>query len=153
MKLSNLIVRGMIILGCSLFVLGCGGSTAQLQLGPKPTPMGPPERIAWKAQESDKFRAWLESLSPADVKTLETSGTISFSYATLKTSDPTHAQLVADHIAGVVAAVKPEDQGKVAGLQNIQTVKFNKQAPGAYEVVIEGQDGQFTNLALSDPTG
>jgi len=112
--------------------------------------MGPPERIAWKTQERDKFRAWLESLPPADVKTLEKSGTISFSYETLKTSDPAHAQLVAGHIAGLVSSSKEPE--KLGGLQNIQTFKFNKMAPGAYEAVFEGE-GIRTNLVLSDPTG
>jgi hypothetical protein len=137
---------------------GCAGGD-KLELGPKPAAYS--GQMAGESQTVDDMRAWLQSLTPEQAKTLEETGEIVLRYADLKASDPTHAQIVAKYAKALEArlAQKMQARGMPAPLFSVETVSFvrvthdarRRPARGAYEFRIEFADGSFSNLQLSDP--
>jgi len=142
------------------FIGGCARKSPQVLLGPKPA-MYASERDAWENQAVDNMRLWLETLSPQDAATLLQNGEVSFSYETLKASDPAHASMVENHVSQMRARI--EEGAKAKGLlppiltpEKITFLRAvhdaqGKAIQGAYELVIEFADGSFSNLPLSEP--
>jgi hypothetical protein len=134
-------------------IAGCARKPALL-LGPKPVTYATDSPS--KGQMVDDMRAWLQSLGPQDARTLQETGQISFPYDKLKASDPAHAQMVGRYVADMqVRLAAKAEKLKAKGLTVPelvpQTISFRMPSRGAYELVIEFQDGSFSNLPLSSP--
>ncbi|UCH35989.1 MAG: hypothetical protein JSV65_06455 [Armatimonadota bacterium] len=139
---------------CSLLISGCGGKSESTQagivLGPKPaTYVSEPS----KNQMVDSGRAWLESLGEADVKALDETGELAFSFEALQKSDPAHAEMVEAYVNDMQAriAAKLEAKGLAPPMLTLRGISFRKQAPGAYEIGFRFADDSVSNLILSEP--
>jgi hypothetical protein len=138
---------------------GCAAhkpSGPRIALGPMPTPVVTPTRVELNRLQQpmiDACRAWLESLSEADAKTLEEQGKLVFTIDELRQTDPEHARLVEDYLRASqsLAAQRAAARGRTYPQLTLQQVSFVKIAPGSFEMVFTFAEGGFSNLPLSDP--
>ena len=147
------------------FVIALCGCAARepagprIALGPKPMPdVVTPTRVELNALQEpmiDACRAWLESLSAADAKTLEEQGKLVFTIDELRQKDPEHAKLVEDYLQALhaLAAQRAAARGAAYPQLTLQDVSFAKirNGQGAFEIVFSFGEGGFSNMPLSQP--
>jgi len=136
--------------------------TAILDLGPKPTGRAALLVKTWMIPYQDDMRAWLETMSPRDAKTLRETGKIIFSYRELKASDPVHTGMVDKHVKDLRASATQEQEAAARGerlppetiaalAMPYETVGFLKPGPGIYVFEIKFKGGSGNDLLLSHP--
>ena len=153
MKRSRLLILITVVVLAVVVILLIGRSrqTRKAAMGPMlPTSMMPDPAARQFASE---MREWLRNMAPRDLKTLDDTGHLVFSWKDLKNTDPKRAALIDNYVEvrrkGLLQAMAAESSqqnkplsDRVATHHDPDTIEFIKGPPaGYYQLVIRSSEG------------
>jgi hypothetical protein len=131
---------------------GNSGPPARLKLGPEvrpPADVELPPAMLKSFELGRQFRAWLEDLNPQDTAALLQAKQIAFPFEQLKASDPDKARLVTEFVEASNELMAKS--GRSFPVDGIDTVRFQEDAPGMYQLYLDFKDGRHLANTVSLP--